>query len=135
MSDTRKLFSKEISRKPFDWSQVKILKMDDNDERFRILLSKPLVSFNNWNSPFHIHNTFREIGKKKDENYFEFLLLRLRNTAPPSRGTPLEDFAELFYVNTEGYEYGRYMARIPDEYAKKILTCKLLEDISQSLMK
>lgn len=130
--DTRKLFSKEISRKPFDWSHVKFLKIDDNDERFRILLSKPLITFQSWENPFHIHTAFVDAIGKREESRFEFLLLRLK--AQPSRGTPLEDFVELFYVNSEGYEYGRYMARIPDEYAKKILTCKLLLDISQSLV-
>lgn len=94
--DSRRLFDHLTVRKPYDWSEVKPKPLFAEQEEALKLLPRIHVG--------PTVGTFDEIFV--NENGVEYILIRELDL---TKGR-----VEAYYVNTEGYDYARYVFRLPE---------------------
>lgn len=105
--DTRNLFVRHTSRKPCTWSEVRSLEYYTSD-MIAALLDKGRIYVEGHVKPFDeifpvVNEDYRCIGD------LEYILVR------ELHDENINGITEAYYINTEGYAYGRHMARLSPE--------------------
>ncbi len=108
--DCRSLFDRYTSRKPVNWAHASSMAL--SVKQMEALQTLPRMHIGPEVGTFDdIFNEPPAPGLVREERELEYVVIRENEASE----------LEYYYVNTEGYTYARYVARIPDCYVIGLL--------------